>query len=124
MVLCPLLWSCAARADDLQDQVAHLKAQLAAQEEQINRLRKTLDEQRAVLDKLTPMIPPAHATEPDSTPVTAPLLWTLGGVSITPQGFLDLGGVFRSGTAGSGFPTKFGSVPFPDTVNGICTKHA
>lgn len=44
-----------------------------------------------------------------------PLSFRLGGTDITPFGFLDLTGVYRSSLVGSGIGTSFGSIPYSNT---------
>jgi cell division protein FtsB len=113
-----VLISCASiRGAEIREEVVRLQAQLAAQEAQIEQLKKTLDEQRRVLERLS-STPAAKREEPAPEAAPAPLNWRIGETVFTPQGFLDFGAVFRERTTGSGLPTNFGSVPFSNTVNG------
>jgi hypothetical protein len=50
--------------------------------------------------------------------VNAPLSFELGGVAITPTGFIDFSQVWRSKTVTSGLPTNFAAIPFNNTVLG------
>jgi hypothetical protein len=98
--------------------VVRLKAQLTAQEAQIDQLRKALAEQRQVLERLTAAPAQAAPAPREDQEPAAPLSWRIGETSLTPQGFLDLGAVYRGRTAGSGLPTNFGSIPYSNSVNG------
>jgi hypothetical protein len=56
---------------------------------------------------------------PQPAPATgSPLQIQLGNISITPVGFLDSAGVWRSKNAGSGIGSNFGSIPFDNSVPG------
>jgi hypothetical protein len=124
-----------------QDDVEHLRSQVAAQQEQIAELRKLLENQQALLKKLqdtyasatpqqatiasaVPGTSPAAHNVPaapllkDSVPPKAPLSLEVGGVAITPTGWLDLTQVWRSKTVTSGLPTNFAAIPFNNTVQG------
>ena len=48
----------------------------------------------------------------------SPLAVDVGGITITPLGFVDLTGVWRSRNTGSNLTTGFGSIPFDNTVPG------
>ncbi|MFN7992928.1 MAG: hypothetical protein U0Q18_04980 [Bryobacteraceae bacterium] len=116
-----------------------LKAQLAAQQEQIDQLRHALEEQKKTLEEASrpkpasigevasttpiipatsvapalhpslPAIPPSQAS---SEPPPSPLQIHIGTATIMPVGFMDFTGVFRSASAGSGIGTNFGSIPY------------
>lgn len=126
-----------------QDEIKELKSRVAAQQEQIDALRKMLQEQQKLLEKafpaefapagpvpvaegngaVPPAPPPAAAAAsgpalPESSPVSAGLSFALGGATLTPIGFIDFSQVWRSGTVTSGLPTNFAGIPFDDTVNG------
>ncbi len=58
-------------------------------------------------DRPTPK--PAAATAQDET---APLQFKIGSSTITPLGFMDFTGYFRSTDVGSGLGTNFGSIPY------------
>ena len=75
----------------------------------------------------TPMLPPPppapapHVLDPQvpAGEPSSPLQLKIGDASITPIGFMDLTGVWRSEDAGSGIGTSFGSVPY----NNASTAH-
>jgi len=63
------------------------------------------------------MAPPPPAVAPTPPPVPAtdeagPLSLKIGSASLTPLGFVDFTGVFRSSAVGSGIGTNFGSIPY------------
>ena len=154
---------------DTNAELARLKAQLAAQEKQIEQLQDALKAEMNLLDKVTapaapaaaattaagtdstgasssttaanpartgtgsiasttPMVPPAPpaAVPPRifppapqaAQPPASPLQLQLGNITITPIGFLDATGVWRSKAAGSGIGSNFGSIPFDNAVPG------
>ena len=55
---------------------------------------------------------------PDSPPVKAPLSFELGGVTITPTGFINFAQVWRSKAVTSRLLTNFAAIPFNNTVLG------
>ena len=55
---------------------------------------------------------------PDSAPVKAPLSFELGGVTITPTGFINFAQVWRSKAVTSRLLTNFAAIPFNNTVLG------
>ena len=64
-----------------------------------------------------PAVPPlpAQAMEPDKKTEESPLQFKIGSAYITPVGFLDFTGVYRSHTGGSGIGTNFASIPYGNT---------
>ncbi|MCU1260290.1 MAG: hypothetical protein JWO80_3175, partial [Bryobacterales bacterium] len=119
------------------DQVAKLKAQLAEQQSQLERLRVALEGQQKLIDQMltakpknlgevTSLSPMAPATAPSpspgpvlppamqktDTPEPSPLSLKIGESYLTPLGFMDLTYVGRSTVSGSGIGTNFGSIPF------------
>jgi hypothetical protein len=62
--------------------------------------------------------PPAPAPQAAAADQPSPLQLKLGNISITPVGFLDATGVWRSKAAGSGIGSNFGSIPFDNAVPG------
>jgi hypothetical protein len=129
-------------------EIERLKAQLAAQQEQIDQLRRVLDEQKKVLDQAsqpkppslgqvastTPIIPAGDAapvlhpglaaalSTPQTGPadeVASPLQLKVGTATITPLGFMDMTAVFRSADGGSGIGTNFGSIPYNNVTTGL-----
>src|SRR5581483_6334068 len=120
-------------------ELERLKAQLAAQQEQIDQLRHALEEQKKTLEaasrpkppsigevaSTTPVIPTANVApalhpslpaitpaQDSSEPPPSPLQIHIGTATIMPVGFMDFTGVFRSASAGSGIGTNFGSIPY------------
>jgi hypothetical protein len=127
----------ASPATAVQEEIDRLKAQVRLQQEQIDELRKRLDAQQKLLEKAPPAPPvatspprrlpdpspspaplPAATTLPDSAPAKSPLFFQLGGVTITPTGFIDFSQLWRSKTVTSGLPTNFAAIPFNNTVLG------
>ena len=109
-----------------------LEAQLAAQQAQIDQLRKLL------AAPPQPLAAPASGLDIASTPNTsapgsqeasveaakpAALRLRIGTVDITPIGFMDFTAVSRDANAGSGIATNFGAVPFSNTVSGNLHEH-
>jgi len=128
-------------------EIERLKAQLAAQQEQIDQLRRTLEEQKKILDQASQPKPPslgqvasttAIIPAGDAAPVlhpsvaaalspqqpageepASPLQLKIGTATITPIGFMDMTGVFRSATGGSSIGTNFGSTPYNNVSTGF-----
>jgi hypothetical protein len=106
----------------VRDEIEQLKKQVAAQQQQINELRRMLEAQAKLLAKAAP----GTSTEPPAAPALdragesakAPLPLEFGGVAIAPTGFVDFSQVWRSKRVGSGLPTNFASIPFKDRVDG------
>ena len=132
-------------------EIERLKAQLAAQQEQIDQLRRTLDEQKKILDEASRPKPPSLGEVASTTavvpsgnvapvlhpglaaalsmpqagaqePPPSPLQIHLGTVTITPVGFMDMTGVFRTTNPGTSIGTNFGSIPFGNTPQGQLTE--
>ncbi|MGA2594830.1 MAG: hypothetical protein ABSH32_33440, partial [Bryobacteraceae bacterium] len=127
-------------------EIERLKAQLAAQQEQIDQLRRTLEDQKKTLDDATrpkpkslgevasntPVLPPSEAAPalhpglagalspqaPGEEPAS-PLQIHIGTATITPIGFMDLTSVFRSADEGSGIGSSFGSTPYNNASTGL-----
>jgi len=127
-------------------ELERLKAQLAAQQEQIDQLRRTLEDQKKTLDQATQPKPPSLGEVASTTPVlppstaapalhpglagalspqapgeepASPLQIHLGTATITPIGFMDFTGVFRSANGGSSIGTSFGSTPYNNASTGF-----
>ncbi|MBZ5583438.1 MAG: hypothetical protein LAQ30_14750 [Acidobacteriia bacterium] len=114
------------------DDIAQLKAQLAAQQAQIDELRKELQGQKnsglESRDRVTPAegasTAPAAATPasaqvpPERAGDAAPLTFHIGTAAVTPIGFMDFTTVYRNRTGGSGIGTNFGGIPYSNTVPG------
>jgi len=62
----------------------------------------------------TPSLP-AQAMNPEKKTEESPLQFKIGSASITPVGFMDFTGVYRSHTGGSGIGTNFASIPYGNT---------
>ena len=52
----------------------------------------------------------------------SPLQLQLGGVTITPIGFMDMTNTFRSTNSGASLATNFGNIPYNNTVGGRLTE--
>jgi hypothetical protein len=128
-------------------EIERLKAQLAAQQEQIDQLRRVLDEQKKVLDQASQPKPPSLGQVASTTPIipagepepvlhpglaaalappqspgaepASPLQLHIGEATITPIGFMDMTAVFRSADGGSGIGTNFGSIPYNNVSTGL-----
>jgi hypothetical protein len=127
-------------------EIERLKAQLAAQQEQIDQLRRAMEDEKKVLDQVGQPKPPslgqvasttAMVPAGDVAPVlnpgvaaavaipqldtepASPLQLHLGTVTITPLGFMDLTSVFRSADEGSGIGSNFGSTPYNNVTTGL-----
>ena len=59
---------------------------------------------------------PAHAAD------AAPVSFHLGSAEITPGGYLDMTGVWRSANTGNSLATAFGAIPFDNTAAGHLTE--
>jgi hypothetical protein len=122
-----------------------LRAQVSAQQSQIDELRRLLEEQRTLLAAVIagrvpspaasgiaatwatgapgqPAVAAAHtgSDPPAQTPSAAagPLNFRVGSVVFTPSGYMEFAAVVRDRTVGSGIATNYGSIPFDDSVNG------
>jgi uncharacterized coiled-coil protein SlyX len=135
-----------AQLEQQQKQIEQLSAMLAAQTKMLEQLTGSVAAAPAPapapaappahmlpnlgeVASITPMIPTAPATplpsinppapQPAAAATTpAPLQLQLGNITITPIGFLDAAGVWRSKNAGSGIGSNFGSIPFDNSVPG------
>jgi|SRR5579862_759086 len=127
-------------------EIEKLKAQLAAQQEQIDQLRRAMEDEKKALDEVSRPKPPSLGQVASTSPVLpageavpalhpglsgalspqqdanepppSPLQIHIGTATITPVGFIDLTGVFRSRDGGSSLGTNFGSVPYGNTPLG------
>jgi hypothetical protein len=110
---------------DTRQDLAALKAQIAAQQQQLDALRRTLEEQQRRLDT-TPPPPPQTAPQAGSgsNPCEAPPdakvpAWIrLGDTCVVPVGFMDLTAVWRAKTIGSSIGTNFAGTPYNNTLAG------
>jgi hypothetical protein len=126
--------------------IERLKAQLAAQQEQIDQLRRVLDEQKKTLEQasqpkppslgqvasttaiipagdvapvLHPAVAASLATPQAAADANAPLQLKVGSATITPLGFMDMTAVYRSADGGSSIGTNFGSIPYSNASTGL-----
>ena len=117
---------------ELESQRAALKAQQLKMEALEEKLGATPSESVATPATAPVAASPAIAAEPAAatiaaTPVNAaspapsaqggndevsPLQFKIGSAFITPVGFMDFTGVFRSKDGGSGIGTNFGNIPY------------
>jgi hypothetical protein len=125
-------------------EIERLRAQLAVQQEQIDQLRRAMEDEKKVLDQASQPKPPslgqvastaamvpAGAVAPVLNPGVAaavalpepdtasPLQIHLGTATFTPIGFMDMTAVFRSADGGSGIGTNFGSIPYNNVSTGL-----
>lgn len=127
-----------------RSEIELLKAQVAAQQEQIDRILKLLEAQTKLLE--TGQVARAEGPQASKEPVaasstfsppaasnskvdssqapatddtkTSPLRFRIGAVDITPVGFVDLITVMRDRNLGSGIGSNYGGVPYNNTVAG------
>ncbi len=103
-------------ADDAAlSELAKLRAALADQQQQMDRLRAVMEEQRKMIDGMLGAAhsAPAKAAAADApAPSPSPLSLQIGSSYFTPVGFMDFTGLFRSTVSGSGIGTNFGSIPY------------
>jgi hypothetical protein len=148
LLLCGAL-AAPARAQEAatpNPEIERLKAQLAAQQEQIDQLRRVLEEQKKVLDQASQPKPPSLGQVASTTPILpagdaepvlhpgmaaalappqldteppSPLQLHIGTATITPIGFMDFTNVFRSADVGSGIGTSFGATPYNNVATGL-----
>jgi hypothetical protein len=128
-------------------EIERLKAQLAAQQEQIDQLRRALEDEKKVLDQASQPKPPNLGQVASTTPIVpagdaqpllhsgmaaavapppqldteppSPLQIHIGTATITPLGFMDFTSVFRSADEGSGIGSSFGSTPYNNVSTGL-----
>ena len=127
-------------------EIERLKAQLAAQQEQIDQLRRALEDEKKVLDQASQPKPPSLGQVASTTPIVpagdaepvlhpglaaavappqldteppSPLQIHIGTATITPIGFMDMTEVFRSADEGSGIGSSFGSTPYNNVSTGL-----
>ena len=151
LLLCGVLTG-PARAQEAtaaNPEIERLKAQLAVQQEQIDQLRRALDDQKKMIEEASRPHPPSLGQVASTTPVVptgdavpplhpgvpaalsaqavneappSPLQIHIGTATITPVGFMDMTEVFRSTTGGSSIGTNFGSIPYGNTPQGKLTE--
>jgi hypothetical protein len=106
----------------VRDEIEQLKKQVAAQQEQIDELRRMLQPQTKLPVKALPVTSEAGPAAPSPERLVeaakAPQPLEIGGVAIAPTGFVDFSQVWRSKTVSSGLPTNFAAIPFNNTVEG------
>ena len=116
---------------ELESQRAALKAQQLKMEALEEKLGATPSESVAIHPAITTAISSATPISgaiatpgaPAATPAqkgddeVSPLQLKIGSAYITPVGFMDFTGVFRSHDGGSGIGTNFASIPFGNTFN-------
>ncbi|HTQ56566.1 MAG TPA: hypothetical protein VMI94_19000 [Bryobacteraceae bacterium] len=138
-----------AQESTANPEIEKLKAQLAAQQQQIDQLRKAMEDEKKVLEEAsqpklpslgqvasgTPVVPAGEAEpilhpglaaalspQQANEPPASPLQIHLGTITITPVGFMDMTGVFRSTNPGTSIGTNFGSIPYGGTPQGQLTE--
>jgi hypothetical protein len=128
-------------------EIERLKAQLAAQQEQIDQLRRVLEDQKKVLDRASQPKPPSlgqvastmaiipagdvapvlhpglaaalSTPQPGTDEPASPLQLKIGTATIAPIGFMDFTTVFRSADGGSSIGTNFGGTPYNNVATGL-----
>jgi hypothetical protein len=125
-----------------KDVVTLLRQQLAAQQLQIEELRRALTSQQKLLERVaagdsassqaqappliasTSPVPignainkPQAAVNP-TTNQSSPLSFRIGDADFTPLGFMDMTSIWRSTNVGSGIGTSFNGIPFGNTAAG------
>jgi hypothetical protein len=130
------------------DEIQELRRLLSEQQKQISEQQKQIDELRLMVQaqlknntrsvgevvSTSSMVPPApravtpsplpafSAEQKPESPEAAPLSFRIGSANITPVGFMDLTGIWRSTASGSGIGTNFGGVPYGNTTQGNLTE--
>jgi hypothetical protein len=61
---------------------------------------------------------PAAAAPQQTETAESPLQLHIGSATLTPVGFMDFTGVYRSTNPGTGIGTSFGSIPYNSAING------
>src|SRR5438067_739768 len=86
---CPAIIGQEANASLTTDEIAQLKAQVAAQQKQLDQLRHTLDAQQTLLNRATSTL---RAEEPSTPPElnASPVSLNIGIAKFTPSGFIDV----------------------------------
>jgi hypothetical protein len=113
----------------LRDAVAQQQQLINQQQQQIDTLKKTLQEETvatphvedAALHTNAPVN--ANVVQGDEKPKESPLSFRIGGTEFTPGGFVDFENVFRSTNTGNNISTSFGAIPFSNTVAGHLTEY-
>jgi hypothetical protein len=113
----------------LRDAVAQQQQLINQQQQQIDTLKKTLQEETvatphvedAALHTNAPVN--ANVVQGDEKPKESPLSFRIGGTEFTPGGFVDFENVFRSTNTGNNISTGFGTIPFSNTVGGHLTEY-
>ena len=128
-------------------EIERLKTQLAAQQEQIDQLRRAMEDEKKVLDQASQPKPPSLGQVASTTAIipagdvapvlhpglaaaltppqaatdepVSPLQLKIGSATITPLGFIDFTSVFRSADEGSGIGSNFGSTPYNNVSTGL-----
>jgi hypothetical protein len=142
-LLCLLSQISSAAAQDASE----VKSELQLQENRIRELERIVELQGRALQELRnqirtltatpdrislgevasaePIVPAVRPAPPtpvmpqrQESPEPGPLSIRFGSTYLTPFGFMDLTGVWRSNATGTGIATSFGAVPFGNTAGG------
>ncbi len=132
-----------ADAGNLADEVRQLREAFAAQQKQITQQQEQIEQlqqqlsaramlgshlQNAVLTSSSTALPVETAGTSGADqgemekPKESPLSFRIGGTEFTPGGFIDFENVFRTTNRGGSVGTRFGSIPFSNTVSGHLTE--
>ncbi|HEX7363442.1 MAG TPA: hypothetical protein VF283_23370 [Bryobacteraceae bacterium] len=123
-----------------------LRAQIAAQQREIEKLQKSIADQQKVLERISAHAPaadgvnvnkpvayrtgtvPADSNSADSGQrpqhKPSPLSISIGNTTFKPFGFIDATIFGRSSNVGSGIGTNFGSIPFNNSVAGHLSENS
>lgn len=122
-------------ASAIEGEMQELRSLVEEQRAELESQRAALKAQQLKMEALEEKLGPAPA-EPAATPISSaavtpatpaavpaqkgddevsPLQFKIGSAYITPVGFMDFTGVFRSKVGGSGIGTNFGNIPFKTT---------
>ena len=117
------VWSAPPATLSAKDVIA-LRAQIAGQHEEIQRLQKSIAKQQELLDRIlageagAKPIPSPAPTQRRSETQSSPLSIPIGNARLTPFGFVDATLFGRTTNVGSGIGTNFGGIPFGDSAAG------
>jgi hypothetical protein len=100
---------------DLQNQLTSLESELAAVRRAAAAPSTIATDTSNAASGASPTADPQKGKETKDD--TSPLFFKIGRANFSPGGFLDLTGVFRTKTVGSGIATTFGTIPYKVTAS-------
>jgi hypothetical protein len=115
----------------LRDAVVQQQELINQQQQQIDTLKKALQEETAAtphvedaaLHTNAPVNAKNNAVQGDEKPKESPLSFRIGGTEFTPGGFVDFENVFRSTNTTNNISTAFQAIPFSNSVTGHLTEY-